>query len=291
DARIKGVMEIYEKFVGDDPRVTPMKIFPGMHYSMGGLYVTFEPDPKTQTPLEGSPRNQQTNIPGLFAGGEADHAYHGANRLGANSLLSCLYAGLIGGPAMLTYARNNAKGAAAVAPRYFEEARNFWVARFEQLRAMSGPENPYRISRELGDVMTENMTVVRHNDKLKKTLEKIAELKERWSRANALDTGQVANRSLSFMNQLWNMLALAEVMTRSALLRDESRGAHYKPEFALPEPKTKDPREDPDWMRLWKARHDRWAKTTLARHTPGGPEITYEDIPTPVVEPEPRWYA
>jgi succinate dehydrogenase / fumarate reductase flavoprotein subunit len=291
DAKIKGVMEIYEKFVGDDPRVTPMKIFPGMHYSMGGLYVTFQPDPKSQMPLEGSPRNQHTNIPGLFAGGEADYAYHGANRLGANSLLSCLYAGLIGGPAMVSYAKNTSTGAAAVAPRYFEDARKYWVERFEQIRKMSGPENPYRLSSELGDVMTENMTVVRHNDNLQKTLEKIAELKERWSRANALDTTLVANRSVSFMNQLWNMLALAEVMTRSALLRDECRGAHYKPEFALPEPKTKDPREDPEWMRLWKVRHDRWAKTTLARHTPSGPQITYEDIPTPVVEPEPRWYA
>src|ERR671930_748053 len=101
DAKIKGVMEIYEKFVGDDPRVTPMKIFPGMHYSMGGLYVTFQPDPKSQMPLEGSPRNQHTNIPGLFAGGEADYAYHGANRLGANSLLSCIYAGQIGGAAVI----------------------------------------------------------------------------------------------------------------------------------------------------------------------------------------------
>ncbi len=93
DAKIKGVMEIYEKFVGDDPRHTPMIIFPGMHYSMGGLYVNFEADPRTLTPAEGSPKNQSTNIPGLYAAGEADYAFHGANRLGANSLLSCIYSG------------------------------------------------------------------------------------------------------------------------------------------------------------------------------------------------------
>ena len=139
--------------------------------------------------------------------------------------------------------------------------------------------------------MTENMTVVRHNDKLERTLQIIAELKDRWTRIDVLDHGSFANRSLTFVNQLWNMLALAEVMTRGALLRNESRGAHYKPEFGLPEPKSKDPREDPGWMKLWRARHQRWAKTTLARHTAGGPEISYEDIPTPVVEPEPRWYA
>ena len=146
-------------------------------------------------------------------------------------------------------------------------------------------------ARQLGDVMTENMTVVRNNDKLERTLQVIAELKERWTRINVLDNSSFANRALTFVNQLWNMLALAEVMTKGALLRDESRGAHYKPEFSLPEPKTKDPREDAEWMKLWRARHQRWAKTTLARHTAKGAEISYEDIPTPVVEPEPRWYA
>ena len=290
DAKIKGVMEIYEKFVGDDPRYHPMVIFPGMHYSMGGLHVTFEPGPNLE-PLAGSPKNQATNIPGLYASGEADHAYHGANRLGANSLLSCIYAGMIGGPAMVSYARNAPRSTEAVSSRVYDEARQQWDERFAQIRKMQGTENPYQLARELGELMTENVTVVRRNDRLRKTLEKIAELKERWKRINVLDTGNSSNRPLSFVNQLWNMFALGEVMAKGALLRDESRGAHYKPEFQLPEPKTKDPSQDPEWMRLWKERHQKWAKTTLARHTPNGPDITYEDIPTPVLDPEPRWYA
>ena len=190
---------------------------------------------------------------------------------------------------MLSYAKNNAKGAAS--DKAFDSARKYWVDRFETIRKMNGPENPYRIARELGDVMTENVTVVRYNDKLKKTLDTIKSFKDRWTRCNVLDTSNNANRSLSFMNQLWNMFELAEVMAKGALLRDESRGAHYKPDFKLPEPKTKDPRQDPAWMQLWKQRHDKWAKTTLAKWTASGPEITYEDIPTPVLEPEPRWYA
>jgi succinate dehydrogenase / fumarate reductase, flavoprotein subunit len=261
-----------------------------MHYSMGGLYVTFDGGANDQ-PVPGSPKNQATNIPGLYAGGEADFAYHGANRLGANSLLSCLYAGVIGGPAMVSYAKNNAKSAAAAGDKPFDSARLYWSSRFERIRKMQGAENPYQIGRELGDWMTENVTVVRHNDKLKKTLEKIQELKERWNRCNVLDTGNNSNRSMSFVNQLWNMLELGQVMTHCALLRDESRGAHYKPEFSLPEPKTKDPREDPEWMRLWKARNDRWAKFTIARHSPAGPQVSYEPIPTPVLAPEPRFYA
>ena len=83
DRKLGGVLEIYEKFMGDDPRKVPMKIFPGMHYSMGGLWVDYD---------------HMTNIPGLFAAGEVDYQYHGANRLGANSLLSCLYSGMVGGP-------------------------------------------------------------------------------------------------------------------------------------------------------------------------------------------------
>jgi succinate dehydrogenase / fumarate reductase flavoprotein subunit len=291
DAKIKGVMEIYEKFVGDDPRHVPMKIFPGMHYSMGGLYVTFERGPNDE-PLAGSPKNQATNIPGLYAAGEADHAYHGANRLGANSLLSCIYGGLIGGPAMLSYSKNNAKSASSEDnQKYFADALKYWQDRFATIKSMNGKENAYVISKELGDLMTENCTVVRYNDRLKKTLEKIGEFKERWKNINALDTANVANRSISYVNQLWNMFQLADCIAKGALLRDESRGAHYKPEFSLPEPKTKDPNQDPEWMALWQKRHDKWAKTTLARYTANGPDISYEDIATPVLAPEPRWYA
>ena len=90
DRKLEGILEIYEKFVGDDPRDTPMKIFPGMHYTMGGLWIDFK---------------QATNIPGIFAAGECEYQYHGANRLGANSLVSCIYGGGIAGPNAVKYAR------------------------------------------------------------------------------------------------------------------------------------------------------------------------------------------
>ncbi|RKG54577.1 succinate dehydrogenase flavoprotein subunit [Corallococcus sp. AB011P] len=291
DAKIKGVMEIYEKFVGDDPRHTPMVIFPGMHYSMGGLHVSFEADSRTQTPLDGSPVNQSTRIPGLYAAGEADYAFHGANRLGANSLLSCIYSGMIGGPAMVAFAKNQETSAAAMPEKYFADAKKYWQDRFATIKAMNGQENPYQIAKELGEVMTENCTVVRYNDRLKKTIERVRELKQRWNNVNVLDTGVVANRALSYTNQVWNMLELGEVIATSALLRDESRGAHYKPDFSLPEPKVKDPTKDPEWMALWRQRHEKWAKTTIATYAAQGPQISYQDLPTPVLEPEPRWYA
>ena len=92
--KLAGILEIYEKFQGVDPRHTAMKIFPAVHYSMGGLWVDYERSAEGGL-VVGSPRNQQTNVPGIFAIGECDYQYHGANRLGANSLLSCIFSGLV----------------------------------------------------------------------------------------------------------------------------------------------------------------------------------------------------
>ena len=88
------MLEIYEKFVGEDPYTNPMRVFPAVHYTMGGLWVDFERSADGSLVM-GSPRNQATNIPGLYAVGEADYQYHGANRLGANSLLSCIWGGMV----------------------------------------------------------------------------------------------------------------------------------------------------------------------------------------------------
>ena len=98
--KLEGILEIYEKFVGDDPRDHPMKIFPGMHYTMGGLWID---------------NNQATNIAGIYAAGECEYSYHGANRLGANSLVSCIFGGFVAGPEALKYAKGLAKSGAAAA--------------------------------------------------------------------------------------------------------------------------------------------------------------------------------
>src|SRR5271165_1648191 len=108
DRKLEGILEIYEKFVGDDPRDTPMKIFPGMHYTMGGLWVDFD---------------QKTNIDGLYAAGECDYSIHGANRLGANSLVSCIYGGFVAGPNAVKYAHNIIKSGKHPAGHVFDSER------------------------------------------------------------------------------------------------------------------------------------------------------------------------
>ncbi|MHB1843832.1 MAG: succinate dehydrogenase flavoprotein subunit [Deltaproteobacteria bacterium] len=286
--KIGGVIEIYEKFVGEDPTKVPMRIFPGMHYSMGGLWVDYEAN--AQGDIVPSPRNQSTNLPGLYAAGEVDYQYHGANRLGANSLLSCIYAGQICGPAMIQYAQNAAKGTAAPADGALEDSRKRWSERIQSIYRMKGPENPYRIHQELGDLMTEVATVVRYNDKLRPAEEKIRSMKARWGQVGNVDDSPKANQAVSFTNQLWNMLEMAHAMVKGALLRDECRGSHYKPDFETKPAEGKKPTDDPVFMEKWRANLERWNRTTIATHKADGPEISYRPISFPILKPEPRHY-
>src|SRR5436305_567053 len=162
DRKLGGIMGIYEKFQGGDPRHDPMKILPSLHYSMGGLWCDYEADAKNDM-VPGSPRQQMTNIPGLYAAAGCDYAHHGANRLGANSLLSCIYAGMIAGPAMISYARNNMKAKGDVPGSLLAAGKKQWDERFNAIYKMSGPENPYVIGQQMGDLMIKSATVVKSN--------------------------------------------------------------------------------------------------------------------------------
>ena len=280
DVKLGGILEIYEKFVGDDPRRVPMRVFPGMHYSMGGLWVDFQKDEKTGALDEASSRNQSTNIPGLYAGGEVDFSIHGANRLGANSLVSCLYAGKIGGPGMVRYGREAAPKLPA-ADGAFAAGKKKWEEEFRRIATMSGSENPHGLAEEMGDWMTDNVTVIRENGRLRETEAKLQELSERWGRIGLTDRSAYANRELSFVNQLRNMLVLARVMTRGALEREESRGAHFKVrDLSAPiDEKNILPRDDANFL-----------KTTMATHTPDGPKLAYAPVDTSLIRPRPRRY-
>ena len=253
--KLEGILEIYEKFVGDDPRDVPMKIFPGMHYTMGGLWVD---------------ANQMTNIPGIFAAGECEYQYHGANRLGANSLLSCIYGGFISGPNALSYAKSlpAQEGDGGHAAELARQA-----AINDSLLHNEGTENPFKLWRELGDVMTKHATVIRYNKGLQQADEKIVELLDRYRKVNLSDKSQWANTSFAFARQLKNMLELARVVAQGARLRDESRGAHYKPDF-------------PD------RNDEQFLKTTKASYTGDiiGPRFEYEAVDTQFIQPRPRRY-
>ncbi|MBO1002696.1 succinate dehydrogenase flavoprotein subunit [Pseudogracilibacillus auburnensis] len=259
DIKLGGIIEIYEKFVGEDPRKVPMKIFPAVHYSMGGLWVDYD---------------QMTNIPGVFACGECDYSQHGGNRLGANSLLSAIFGGMVAGPKAIEYIDGLDKHVTDMGPELFDQYEKDEQEKFEALMSMNGTENAYQIHQELGEWMTDNVTVVRENDRLLKTDEKIKELLERWENINITDTSRWSNQAVMFTRQLKNMLHLARVITIGAYKRDESRGAHYKPEF--PE------RDD-----------EKFLKTTIAEFDAekGDPILSYEEVDVSLIPPRKRDYS
>jgi len=259
NVKLGGILDIYEKFVGEDPRKVPMRIFPAVHYSMGGLWVDYD---------------QMTNIPGIFAAGEVDYSMHGANRLGANSLLSAIYGGGVAGTSAIEYTEGLSEVAKEKSSKIFDDYVKKEEEKFEELMKMDGGENAYQLHQELGEWMTDNVTVVRENDRLLKTDEKIQELLERWENISLTDTSRWSNQGVMFTRQLKNMLHLARVITIGAYNRDESRGAHYKPEFP--------DRNDEEWL-----------KTTIAsfNEEKNAPDFSYEEVDTSLIKPRERDYT
>jgi succinate dehydrogenase / fumarate reductase flavoprotein subunit len=257
DRKLEGILEIYEKFLGVDPREEPMKVFPAMHYTMGGIWVNAE--------------DQAANVPGIFAAGECEYQYHGANRLGANSLVSCIFGGGLAGPAAVKYARNLPSGAESTSSAVYEAERKRQEEKNQALISPDGTENPMTIWRELGAVMTEHVTVTRINKDLQTAEAKIRELQERYGRINLSDRTRWSNQTLNFARELGNMLVLSRVVTLGALQRNESRGAHYKPDF--PE------RDDANWL-----------KTTRAKWVSGEIQLSYEPVDISQIPPRARRY-
>jgi len=258
DKKLGGILEIYEKFKGVDPREVPMEVFPSVHYSMGGLWVDND--------------KQMTNIPGLFAAGECEYQYHGANRLGANSLLSCTFGGLETGKAVAEYFKGLSKSVDDISEDTFKKQVKTEETMITDIMKRDGKENARAIHIELGDLMTENVTVVRYNKNLEKTLTKISELDTRLKNIKVPDTGKWANQSLLYTREVEYMIDLAKLITKGALNRNESRGAHYKPDFP--------DRDDTSWL-----------KTTIATYKNGDPEISYEDVDISLQKPVKRDYS
>ncbi|MFI4881224.1 MAG: succinate dehydrogenase flavoprotein subunit [Phycisphaerales bacterium JB064] len=305
--KLGGIMEIYEKFAGEDPRFTPMRIFPAVHYSMGGIWTQYTPGnyspnaphgehkPGMVAPIDtqpgrgmalGAPNNMMTNIPGLYAFGEVNFAYHGATRLGANALLSCIFDGLYCGVSVVNYVT---QGDAADRPvdkleqTLYDNAVQHEQTKMDRLLdTVEGAEpddatNPYLIGKEMGEEMEAACTVVKTEARLKQCLGKLAELRERYSRARLPDAAAWTNQSLSYSRAVGDMLILAEMIAKCSLLREESRGSHYRLDFP--------DRDD-----------DRFLKTTVASFDTGARGIeqhvvSYREVRTALVKPRPRTYG
>ncbi|MFZ9880361.1 MAG: succinate dehydrogenase flavoprotein subunit [Phycisphaerales bacterium] len=274
ERKLGGIIEIYRKFVGEDPAEVPMKIFPGVHYSMGGLWTTYTAKSDGKGMEMGAPNSMMTNIDGLFAFGEANYQYHGANRLGANALLSCIFDGLFCGAGVANYVRDRKQSALDAAASVFTNAESREQARMQSLVDSKGGENPYAIAKEMGDEMTAASTVVKDAARLQQARTKLANLRDRFRRISLSDTGMWTNQNLSFARATGDMLILAEAIIEGGLERKESRGSHFRTDFPN--------RDDANFLR-----------TTVAKFDPEStkPVIAFEPVPLPLVQPRARTYG
>ncbi|MEX2168138.1 MAG: succinate dehydrogenase flavoprotein subunit [Pirellulales bacterium] len=297
DRKLGGILHIYEKFQGVDPRQVPMKIFPAVHYSMGGLWCDYVKNAEGGL-QPAHPRNHQTNVPGVYAIGECDYQYHGANRLGANSLLSCIFTGLFVAPGIETALKGLKESAG---DEKFDlllrgQRAKKQLEHDEMLKRPAGGENPYLLHQELGNEMTKAALVVRHNEQLRTAVAKVSDLAERAKRCSLSDTGNWTNQNVMFTKSLVDMFPIAKAILKGALARDESRGAHYKPAFTMPGLTAEEPaerrRQAEEWCEAFERKNEMWLKTTIAKVDPQGePQLTYEDVDTSLMPPRPRLYG
>lgn len=267
--KIQSILDIYEKFTGENPSKVAMKIFPAVHYSMGGAWVDW---PTADAPDRFSRYRQMSNLVGCFNCGESDYLYHGANRLGANSLLSCIFGGLVTAHEVERYIQNHAEK--NVSEKVFTEALHIEETKRAQMFSRKGPENSFKLYDELAEWMVKYVTVTRNNADLEKTLVKIKELRDRQKNITLSDMGRIANQSYIFASQFEPMLELAQVITKCALLRNESRGSHAKHEFSK--------RDDANWL-----------KTSIATWNPATQEadVTFLPVDTRYLAPVLRDYS
>ncbi|MBP9841597.1 MAG: succinate dehydrogenase flavoprotein subunit [Simkaniaceae bacterium] len=265
--KLDSVLNIYQKFTGEDPRKVPMRIHPAMHYSMGGAWVDY---PAADDPDRMQRYRHMTNLKGCFNCGESDYLYHGANRLGANSLLSCVFSGLVVGKEISRYLETE------VLPELSQgniQASLQEEERFKHdLLTRNGKENIHQLHEELAHLMVSHVSVNRSNRELLNTLEEIKKIRSRYQHISLSDRGTALNQTYLFANQFRGMIELALLITKGALLRDESRGAHSKEGF-------------PD-------RDDRhWLKSTIGSYDKEEPVITYESVDIRHLKPILRDYV
>ena len=163
------------------------------------------------------------------------------------------------------------------------------------MRRPSGGENPYLLHQELGQAMTKAATVVRLNAPLTAALDTVNELAERAERCSLSDTGHWTNQNVVFTQSLKDMFPLAKAIVKGALARDECRGAHFKPEFAMPGLDGANPAELRRQAELWcdrfEANTQKWLKSTIATVANGDVVLSYEDVDTSLIPPRPRLYG
>ena len=257
--RYGNLFEMYRDATGEDPYEEPMRIAPGAHFTMGGLWCDF---------------NQMTSVPGLFVGGEAGNNYHGANRLGANSLLSACVDGWF----TLPLAIPNYLAGLAGQPLLDVDAPEATDAlddvrgRIDHLVNNPGHTRPTTFHRRLGEILYAGCGVSRSEAGLTRALEQVQELREEfWSDVRVAGTDDRLNQELEKAGRVADFLELAELMITDALDRQESCGAHFREEYALPDGEAK--RDDEHWCNV-----SAWETNPAGQHRRYQEPLRFESV-------------
>ena len=251
ESRLQEICDYCRFFAGIDPVTDPIPVYPAQHYMMGGV---------------GTNIRGETNVPGLFAAGEAACvSIHGANRLGGNSLLETLVFGKQAGIAAAAYV----EGAPATAMR--ESDLDAATGTYRSWVGRADGEDPSTVRTELQKTMDRYVGIYRNEADLMEGLRRVRALKERFSRVHVVDQSKVFNLNLTDAIETEHLLDLAEVIVVGAYARTESRGAHSRTDY----PK----RDDARWM-----------KHTLAQRGPTAPTLSYSPVAFTRWEPKERVY-
>jgi succinate dehydrogenase / fumarate reductase flavoprotein subunit len=220
--RYGNLFDMYRKITDEDPYTVPMRIYPAIHYTMGGLWVDY---------------NLMSNVPGLHVLGEANFSDHGANRLGASALMQ----GLADGYFVIPYTLANYLGGTVFPPvsadhEAFREAEDAVQERIDGLLRIKGTDTPRQLHRELGQILWDYVGMSRSDAGLRKALEVIPRLRERfWQNLSVPGEANNLNKNLEYAGRVADYLEFAEVLALDALHRTESCGGHFREESQTPE--------------------------------------------------------
>ncbi len=264
--RYGNLFEMYERITGEDPYQVPMRIFPAVHYTMGGLWVDYE---------------LQSSIPGLFVLGEANFSDHGANRLGASALMQ----GLADGYFVIPYTLGNYLAGGGLDPvgadhDAFAEAEDAAAQRLHRLLGMQGGKTVTEFHRQLGQIMWDHVGMSRSRGGLLQALEQIRQLREEyWQDVRVPGVNETYNKNLEFAGRVADFLELGELMALDALHREESCGGHFREEYQTPEGEALRDDDDFAYVAAWEYTGD------LAR-----PALHKEELEFEYVRPSTRSY-
>ncbi len=266
EAKYGNLFEMYQRITGDDPYSTPMRIYPAVHYTMGGLWVDYD---------------LQSTIPGLFVVGEANFSDHGANRLGASALMQGLADGYFVLPNTLSnYLASNTFAKVSDSDPAVVEARTAVETRIAKFLSINGDRTVDSFHRELGHIMWEYCGMERTEEGLAKAVGLIRDLRtEFWTRVKVPGTGEQLNQNLEKAGRVADFLELGELMCIDALHRAESAGGHFRAESQTPDGEALRHDDQFSYVAAWEY-----------ADTDGKPTLHKEDLTFEYVHPSTRSY-